>query len=97
MGAEHDWRRVAADQRARLVRFRVALLILRAWSGVSDERSSDITAVIYRWIDSGMDGPVPWPDDTAFGRWAARNGLGQVNGHVISHWFTAEPASGTVH
>lgn len=96
MEAEHDWHRIAANQRARLVQFRVALLILRAWGSVGGEGSSDVTAVIHRWIDSGMEGPVPWPDDTAFGRWAARNGLGQVNGHV-THWFTAEPASGTVH
>ena len=96
MEADHDWRRVAADQRARLMRFRVALLILRAWGSTGDEKSSDVTAVIQRWIDAGMEGPVPWPDDTVFGRWAARNGLGQVNGHV-GQWFYAEPASGTVH
>lgn len=95
MEGEHDWRRVAADQRARLMRFRVALLILRAW-GSAGEQQGGVTAVIHRWIDGGMEGPVPWPDDTAFGRWAARNGLGRDNGH-ISHWFAAEPASRTVH
>jgi len=46
-----------------------------------------------------MDGPVPWPDDPAFGRWAARRGIGNVGGHVgyVSQFAAASPVTGTMH
>ncbi len=79
--AERNWCEIAAHQGTRLLRLRLALQILRTWSG-GEPRSAAVAAVVHRWIDAGMDGPVPWPDDPAFGRWAARRGIGNVGGHV---------------
>ena len=54
-----------------------------------------MTSVIHRWIDAGMAGPVPWPDDPAFGRWAARQGFSNVRGHIGDHGLAG--LSGTLH
>lgn len=96
MGAERDWREIAAEQGARLLRLRVALHILRAWGGAGVPLSAGVVGVVHRWIDAGMEGPMPWPDDPAFRAWAARQGLGEVAGH-IGHWHSAPPGSGTAH
>ena len=96
MSDERDWREIAAEQGARLVRFRTALLILRAFGTSAPCRSPAVVATVTRWIDAGMDGPAPWPDDPAFQMWAAHHGLGNVGGH-IGFWFYAVPRSGTPH
>lgn len=96
MSAEREWREIAADQGARLLRQRVALFILRAWGGAGDAGSTGVVGVVHRWIDAGMEGPVPWPDDPAFRAWAARQGLSEVAGHV-GHWHTAPTGSGMAH
>lgn len=95
MTADHDWREIAIDQGHRLLRLRVALHVLRAWGSVAEARSPGVTTTIHRWIDAGMEGPVPWPDDASFAAWAARNGLGRVGDHIGS-WFST-PASGVSH
>lgn len=96
MTVERDWREIATDQGNRLLCLRVALHVLRAWGSVSEVRSPGVTGVIHRWIDAGMEGPVPWPDDAGFGPWAARNGLCRIGDH-IGPWFTTPSSSATVH
>lgn len=96
MSADREWRDIAAEQGTRLLRARVALCILRAWGGAADSRSAGVVAVVHRWIDAGMEGPVPWPPDPAFRAWAARLGMGEVAGHV-GVWHLAPPGSGTAH
>ncbi len=78
---DHDWREIAVHQGVRMRRQQAALQILRCWNG-REKGSAAIAAAIHRWIDAGMHGPVPWPDDPAFGRWAARNGFSNVRGHI---------------
>ena len=96
MTAERDWRAIANEQGDRLLYMLVALHVLRAWGNVTDPRSPGVASAIHRWIDTGMQGPVPWPDDPGFGPWAARNGLRRVGDH-IGPWFTTPPGSTTVH
>ena len=56
MPSEREWREIAADQGQRVIRMRVALQILRAWSG--RPTTDAIPAAIHGWIDGGMEGPV---------------------------------------
>ena len=93
---ERDWREIAAEQGARILRFRTALLILRAFGASAHNRSPAVVATVNRWIDAGMSGPVPWPDDPAFRMWAARNGFGNVAGNV-DYWAYTVLRSGTRH
>ena len=92
---ERDWREIAAQQGTRLLRLRLALQILRSWGGDAPQGAA-VAVVIHRWIDAGMDGPVPWPDDPAFSHWAARQGLSNVGG-TVGHWMFAPAASGKPH
>ncbi len=92
---ERDWRDIAAQQGARLLQLRLALQILRSWSG-GEPHSAAVADVIHRWIDAGMEGPAPWPDDPAFSPWAARKGLSNVNGSV-GHWMFALSTTGKPH
>lgn len=78
---EHDWREIAVHQGVRMRRQQVALQILRCWNSRGPQAAA-IAAAVHRWIDAGMVGPVPWPDDPAFGRWAARKGFSNVRGHI---------------
>ena len=96
MIAEREWRQIAAEQGTRVLRFRAALLILRAFGASAPGRSPAVVAVVNRWIDSGMVGPVPWPDDPAFRMWAAENGFGNVGGHVGA-WADTVPRSPKPH
>lgn len=96
MMAEREWRDIATDQGARLLRLRLALQILRSWSNGGASGSAPVARVIHGWIDAGMEGPLPWPDDPGFHAWAAREGLGRVGDH-IGHWFSAAPATRSVH
>jgi len=91
---EHDWREIAVHQGVRMRRQQVALQILRCWNSRGSHAAA-IAAAVHRWIDAGMAGPVPWPDDPAFGRWAARKGFSNVRGH-IGDALPAAP-SGTLH
>ena len=90
----HDWREIAANQTVRLLRIYAALQILRAWSDAA--HAPAIAAAVHRWIDAGMNGPMPWPDDPAFERWAADHGLGNIGGFVVCGALPARRA-GTLH
>ncbi len=92
---ERDWRKIAAHQGTRLLQLRLALQILRTWSG-GEPHSAAVAAVIHAWIDAGMEGPVPWPGDPAFSAWAARKGLSNVGGSV-GHWMFALSTTGKPH
>lgn len=96
MSVDRGWREVAAEQAAYVLRMRVALCILRAWGGAGDPLSAGVVRVVHGWIDSGMEGPVPWPDDPAFRAWAARHGMCEVGGHV-GPWHLVASESGTAH
>ena len=94
---ERDWREIAAEQGARVLRFRTALMILRAFGASAPSRSPAVVAIVNRRIDNGMTGPVPWPaDDPAFRMWAAENGFGNVGGHV-GPWADTVPRSAKPH
>ena len=94
MPSEREWREIAADQGQRVIRMRVALQILRAWSG--RPTTDAIPAAIHGWIDGGMEGPVPWPEGAGFRSWAARAGLGNVGGY-IGYWATSPTSQETRH
>lgn len=96
MDADREWREIAAEQGARVLHLQVALCILRAWGGAGEPRAAGVLGVVHGWIDGGMEGPVPWPEDPAFRAWAARQGLGEVGGH-IGPWLSAAPASTKSH
>ncbi len=96
MNAKQNWQEIATLQGYRLLRLQVAVLVLRAWSGSGGLRSAAVTQTLEGWIDGGMNGPVPWPDDAAFAHWAARQGLGQVRGS-IGHWGAAPQTSEAIH
>lgn len=65
-------------------RMGIALKILRAWSGFhgSYAFSADVIIILYTWIDNGMKGSIPWPDDPFFAKWADNQGLVKVGGSV---------------
>lgn len=92
---EREWRDIAAQQGTRVLQLRLALQILRCWTG-PEPHAAAVAAVIHRWIDAGMEGPVPWPDEPAFRHWAARKGLSNVHGSV-GYWVFALPATGRPH
>ncbi len=96
MSAEHNWQEIATAQGHCLLRLQVVVLVLRAWSGSGGLRSAAVTQALEGWIDGGMTGPVPWPDEPAFAHWAARHGLGQVRGS-IGHWGAASHTSEAIH
>lgn len=89
-----DWRDVAAYQTVRLLQMHAALQILRAWGG--GVHSPAVSAAVHRWINAGMNGPVPWPDDPAFERWAARNGFANSGGFLVCGTVPAR-RSGKLH
>jgi len=92
---EREWRDIAALQGTRVLQLRLALQILRCWTG-PEPHAAAVAAVIHRWIDAGMEGPVPWPDEPAFSHWAARTGLSNVHGSVGT-WVFALLATGRPH
>lgn len=96
MTAENDWQAIAADQGRRLLRLQVAVHVLRAWGGAGSPQSAAVVNVLGGWIDAGMNGPVPWPDDAAFAHWAAQHGLFRMGG-CIGHWGAARYVSDAVH
>ena len=64
------------------IRMYLALKILRAWNSGTEGFCSAAVATINAWLDSGMKGPLPWPDSPFFTEWAEHNGLSNVGGYV---------------
>lgn len=73
-------RDTAGKQGTTIIRMRFALLMLREWNGKSF--SAIVAKTVHDWIDGGMNGPVPWPDDPFFAEWATERGWSNVDGSV---------------
>lgn len=57
-----------------------AIKILREWNGRNYD--ARVTHTVHKWIDDGMQGPIPYPGGAFFDDWARENGLSNVNGFV---------------
>jgi len=64
------------------LRMYIALRLLRAWNSGTAGFSADVVMIVNRWIDEGMKGPIPWPDNPFFEEWAEANGFVNIRGHV---------------
>lgn len=73
------------------LRMYIALRVLRAWNSGTAGFSADVVITINGWIDGGMKGPVPWPDNPFFSEWAQAAGFSRV-GQYIGFKFDAELA-----
>jgi hypothetical protein len=73
---------IAAQQGNKIMRLRTALLILREFGGLGHGYHGGVMAVISRWLDGGMDGPILWPDSPFFASWATDQGMSNVDGAV---------------
>lgn len=73
---------VAAEQGSKIMRLRVALQIIREFGGFGDGFHAGVCAVMTKWMDDGMDGPVPWPESVFFDTWAANKGMSNIDGFV---------------
>jgi len=70
------------------LRMHIALRVLRAWNNGTYGFSADVVITINDWIDGGMKGPVPWPDNPFFAEWAEKVGYAKV-GQYIGFRFEA--------
>lgn len=75
------------------IRMYIALQVLRAWNNGTAGFSARVVVVLNEWIDGGMKGPVPWPDDPFFAEWAAKRGFSKI-GDSIGFTFTADLTCG---
>jgi hypothetical protein len=64
------------------LRMWIALRLLRAWNNGTDGYDGEVVAILNRWIDGGMQGPIPWPNNPFFREWAEAKGYSNVNGSV---------------
>jgi hypothetical protein len=65
---------IAAEQGSKIIRLRIALQIIREFGGFGNGFHGGVTATMTKWMDNGMDGPVPWPESVFFDTWAASKG-----------------------
>lgn len=72
---------MAAEQSTKIIRLQLALQILRDWHS---ERGWDgeVVTVVRRWIDAGMEGPIPCPTSPFFADWMEERGLSKVGGFL---------------
>ena len=64
------------------LRMHIALKVLRAWNHGTEGYSADVVLTINEWIDGGMKGPIPWPDNPFFTEWAKGRGYSSINGYI---------------
>jgi hypothetical protein len=64
------------------LRAAIALRILRAWNSGTAGFDGQVVVTINNWIDAGMKGPIPFPDNPFFREWAQENGLSDAGGFV---------------
>lgn len=64
------------------LRMYIALMVLRAWNSGTAGYDGTVVVTINKWIDDGMNGPIPWPDSPFFAEWAKGKGLSNVQGHI---------------
>ena len=60
----------------------VALTLLRAWNNGTVGFSAVVVHIVNRWIDGGMNGPIPWPNDPFFEEWAKERGFSRIGDYV---------------
>lgn len=60
----------------------VALKILRAWNSGTAGFDGQVVVTLNKWIDAGMSGPIPFPDNPFFREWAEATDLSNVDGFV---------------
>lgn len=65
------------------LRMYIALKMLRAWNGGSSGFDGNVVMTVNKWIDSGMRGPIQWPDSPFFDEWAKANGLSRIDGRFV--------------
>lgn len=64
-------------------RMHIALELLRAWNNGTAGWDGQVVYIIHRWIDGGMQGPIPWPDGNPFfDEWATGNGFSKVGDSI---------------
>jgi len=69
------------------LRMHIALRLLRAWNDGTAGYSADVVHVVNEWLDGGMKGPIPWPDNPFFAEWAQQNGYCNIGGAVGFRFF----------
>lgn len=72
---------IAAVQGGKLLRLNVALKIIREF-GMDRGWHSGVMLTIKRWMDDGMDKPIPWPESVFFDEWAETQGMSNIDGHI---------------
>jgi len=73
---------VAAEAGSRIMRLRIAMKIVREFGGFGNGFHAGVMHAMTKWMDAGMDGPVPWPESVFFDTWAAAQGMSNVDGFV---------------
>lgn len=73
---------IAAKQGSKIMRLRIALQIIREFGGFGNGFHGGVMATMTKWMDDGMDGPVPWPESVFFDTWATTKGMSNVDGFV---------------
>jgi len=64
------------------LRMHIALRIMRAWNSGTAGYSADVVIAVNDWIDGGMKGPLPWPDNPFFAEWAEQAGYAKIGAYV---------------
>lgn len=64
------------------LRMHMALKMMRAWNNGTEGYSADVVMTVNKWIDGGMNGPIPYPASPFFDQWARKNGYSNVDGYV---------------
>lgn len=64
------------------LRMFIALRMLRAWNNGTEGYCGEVRMIVNDWIDGGMKGPIPWPNNPFFAQWAARVGYENIDGNV---------------
>lgn len=77
-----QYQKIAAEQGTIIIRLRLALMVARAWGVHSKAYSATVSYELGKWIDSGMQEPVPFFDSAFFNDWAIENGLSNINGKL---------------
>jgi hypothetical protein len=77
------YQRAAARAGTQVIRLRIALKIIREFGGFGQGYHAGVMHTMTKWMDEGMDSPVPWPDSSVFfDTWARSQGMSNIDGHV---------------
>ena len=70
------------EGRAESAEPQIALKLLRAWNSGTAGFDGHVVLTVNRWIDAGMIGPIPFPDNASFRDWAEENGFSETSGFI---------------